>query len=373
MNWLRAVKRKAQDCPLQSNFANKIFETMRRPGSLLIFVGLMAWAGYMTSCVPARKFQDTENALKEKQDSLRIVLSNYRDCREDVAYMEKQINQIKEDMEALQRDTARMAREYNQLQKMNENLNNLYEKVIEQNKELLKNSNLEREKLALELNEKEKMLNEKSLELERKAELLSEKEAELEKKDKSIAALREGLEAREEKVKQLERMIAEKDSAVNNLRRKMEEALTGFNESDLSVVKKNGKVYVSMSDKLLFKSGSWELGENGKSALKQIADVMNKNPEIEILIEGHTDSIPVRPGACVKDNWDLSVMRATSVVRILEDYGVDPRRLLPAGRADYYPVASNRDAAGRAKNRRTEIILSPRLNKIMNLLEGKDK
>jgi chemotaxis protein MotB len=336
-------------------------------------MGLMALAGYMASCVPARKFQDTENALKEKQDSLRIVLSNYRDCREDMAYLDKQFSQIKDEVEALKSDTARLGREYNRLQKMNENLNTLYEKVIEQNRELLRNSNLEREKLAVELNEKEKMLNEKSLELERKAELLSEKEAELEKKNKSIAALREGLEAREKKVKQLERMIAEKDSAVNNLRKKMEEALTGFNESELSVLKKNGKVYVSMSDKLLFKSGSWELGENGKSALKQIADVMNKNPEIEILIEGHTDSIPVRPGGCVKDNWDLSVLRATSVVRILEDYGVDPKRLLPAGRAAYYPVAANSSAEGRSKNRRTEIILSPRLNKIMNLLEGKDK
>ncbi len=345
---------------------------MRRRNFLFMFIGLIVFAGYMASCVPARKFQDTENALKEKQDSLRILSSNYRDCRENLASLDKQLKAEREQLDALKGDTARMGRQYSQLKRMNDNLNTLYEKVIAQNKELLQNSNLEREKLAMELNEKERMLNEKSLELERKANQLSEKEKELERKNKSIAALREGLEAREKKVKQLERMIAEKDSAVNSLRIKMEEALTGFNKSELSVVKKNGKVYVSMSDKLLFKSGSWELGEKGKSALKQIAEVMNKNPETEMLIEGHTDSIPVRPGSCVKDNWDLSVLRATSVVRILEDYGVDPLRLLPAGRADYLPVASNKDAEGRAKNRRTEIILSPRLNKIMDLLEGKE-
>lgn len=346
---------------------------MRRFSSLIIIVALLGLIGYMASCVPARKFQDTQNTLKEKQDSLRILSSNYRDCREDVASLDKQLSEEREQVEALKRDTARMSRQYLQLKKMNDNLNMLYEKVIAQNKELLQNSNLEREKLALELNEKEKMLNEKSLELERKASQLKEKEKELERKNKAIASLQQGLEAREEKVKQLERMIAEKDSAVNQLRIKMEEALIGFNESDLSVVKKNGKVYVSMSDKLLFKSGSWELGQNGKSALRQIADVMNKNPEIEIMIEGHTDSIPVRPGPCVKDNWDLSVLRATSVVRILEDYGVDPLRLLPAGRADYFPVASNKTSEGRAKNRRTEIILSPKLNKIMDLLEGKEE
>lgn len=346
---------------------------MRRFSSLIIIVALLGLTGYMSSCVPARKFQDTQNTLKEKQDSLRILSSNYRDCREDVASLDKQLSVEREQVETLKRDTARMSRQYLQLKKMNDNLNMLYEKVIAQNKELLQNSNLEREKLALELNEKEKMLNEKSLELERKASQLKEKEKELERKNKAIAVLQQGLEAREEKVKQLERMIAEKDSAVNQLRIKMEEALIGFNESDLSVVKKNGKVYVSMSDKLLFKSGSWELGKNGKSALKQIADVMNKNPEIEIMIEGHTDSIPVRPGSCVKDNWDLSVLRATSVVRILEDYGVDPLRLLPAGRADYFPVASNKTPEGRAKNRRTEIILSPKLNKIMDLLEGKEE
>ncbi len=354
---------------MTSKFAPKLIK-MKYLKSFYSTFAVAALFSFALSCVPARQLEDTKNALQQKEDSLRILVSNYKACREDVALLEKRLNEKDKEIKELTRDTLRYSQEYHRLKKMNENLNALYEKVIEQNKELLQNSNYERAKLAQELNEKEKRLNEKSLELERKEALLNEKENELREKDENIAALRKDLELREEKVKQLEQMIAAKDSAVNALRKKMESALTGFNESELSVVKKNGKVYVSMSDKLLFKSGSRELDPKGKKALEQIAEVMKKNPEIEIMIEGHTDSIPVRPGSCIEDNWDLSVLRATSVVKILQEYGVDPKRLLPAGRGEYYPVASNKTPEGRAKNRRTEIILSPRLDKILNLLEG---
>jgi len=132
---------------------------------------------------------------------------------------------------------------------------------------------------------------------------------------------------------------------------------------------KNGKVYVSMSDKLLFKSGSAAVEAKGKEAIKVLAGVLDKNRDIDILIEGHTDNVPIKT-AVYRDNWDLSVARATSIVRILTDeYKIEPTRLTASGKGEFSPRASNETSGSRALNRRTEIILSPKLDEIMQLLK----
>lgn len=134
---------------------------------------------------------------------------------------------------------------------------------------------------------------------------------------------------------------------------------------------KNGKVYVSLSDKLLFKSGSAEVEDKGKQALKKLSEVLNKNNEIDVEIEGHTDNIPIKT-ARYEDNWDLSVHRATNIVRILqEEYAVNAKRLTAAGKGEFMPKASNETAEGRAKNRRTEIVLSPKLDELFKLINKK--
>lgn len=143
------------------------------------------------------------------------------------------------------------------------------------------------------------------------------------------------------------------------------------NSEELSVEIKNGKVYVSMSDKLLFKSGSVAVESKGVEALQVLADVLNKNADIDILVEGHTDSIPIKT-ALFKDNWDLSVVRATSIVRLLsQDYKVSSTRVTASGKGEFFPKATNSTPEGRAKNRRTEIILSPKMDELMNLLNSK--
>jgi len=145
--------------------------------------------------------------------------------------------------------------------------------------------------------------------------------------------------------------------------------LLGFNSDELSVEVKNGKVYVSMSDKLLFKSGSAAVEAKGKEAIKLLAGVLEKNQDIDILIEGHTDNVPIKT-AVYRDNWDLSVARATSIVRILTDeYKIIPTRLTASGKGEFWPRATNETPEGRASNRRTEIILSPKLDEIMQLLK----
>jgi chemotaxis protein MotB len=148
----------------------------------------------------------------------------------------------------------------------------------------------------------------------------------------------------------------------------MTEALKGFNSNELSVAIKNGKVYVSLQENLLFPSGSAVVNPKGKQALGKLAGVLTINPDINVNIEGHTDSIPIR--SRYEDNWALSVARATSIVRILtKDYGVDPKRIIASGHSLYDPVDSNMSKEGRARNRRTEIILTPKLDELYQIIE----
>ena len=174
---------------------------------------------------------------------------------------------------------------------------------------------------------------------------------------------------RERTINELQDMMNAQNAKVQNLLSSVKDALLGFNSDELTVTEKNGKVYVAMSDKLLFQSGSAKVDKRGKEALAKLAEVLNKQNDIDVYIEGHTDSKPINT-AQFKDNWDLSVIRATSVVRILtKDYGVNPLQIQPCGRGEFMPVADNETADGRSKNRRTEIIMAPKLDKLMQMLQ----
>lgn len=188
-------------------------------------------------------------------------------------------------------------------------------------------------------------------------------------KSETLAEKERLLSEREIVLEDLQSKIARQDSVTKRLNDIIRGALLGFKSDELSVEVKNGKVYVSMSDKLLFKSASAAIETKGLEAIKVLADVLNKNNDIDILIEGHTDNLPIRT-AQYRDNWDLSVARATSIVRILVDeYKIDAKRLTASGKGEFSPRANNSTPEGRASNRRTEIILSPKLDIIMNLLK----
>ncbi len=177
------------------------------------------------------------------------------------------------------------------------------------------------------------------------------------------------LQEREQRLKEMEAIVAKQDSITNALNSIVKNALLGFRPDELSVEMKNGKVYVSMTDKLLFKSGSAAVEDKGKQAIKKLAEVLNKNSDIDIAIEGHTDNVPIKTNL-YKDNWDLSVARATNIVRMLnEEYAVNPKRLTASGKGEYFPVATNDNPEGKAKNRRTEIILSPKLDELFKMLQ----
>lgn len=176
------------------------------------------------------------------------------------------------------------------------------------------------------------------------------------------------LSDREKTITQLQAMIDEQTKKVQRLLSSVKDALLGFSSEDLTVREESGKVYVAMSDKLLFESGKAVVNELGKNALGKLAEVLNRQTDIDVYIEGHTDSIPIRT-AVYQDNWDLSVIRATSVVRILtQTYGVSPMQIQPCGRGEYKPIDDNTTPEGRARNRRTEIIMAPKLDKLFDML-----
>jgi chemotaxis protein MotB len=172
-----------------------------------------------------------------------------------------------------------------------------------------------------------------------------------------------------EQLARLEALMEQQRHAIQEIRQKMSDALTGFNAKDLTVSIKNGKVYVSLSENLLFPSGSAVVNPKGKEALSKLAQVLNSNPEITVDCEGHTDSVPIH--GRYQDNWALSVARSTAIVRILTtDYQVEATRVIASGHSQYEPVQDNSTADGRAQNRRTDIILTPKLDELFKLLES---
>ena len=176
------------------------------------------------------------------------------------------------------------------------------------------------------------------------------------------------LQEEQQRLTQMRQLMDQQRQAIENLRKKMTDALVNFKPDELSVFVKNGKVYVSLQESLLFPSGSAVVNPRGKEALGKLGQALNLNPDIDVEIEGHTDSIPIK--GRYEDNWALSVSRATAIVRILTDnYKVDPVRITASGRSKYEPVDTNTTTEGRARNRRTEIILAPKLDELMRLLE----
>ncbi|WP_240534760.1 OmpA family protein [Pedobacter aquae] len=185
-----------------------------------------------------------------------------------------------------------------------------------------------------------------------------------------IRKLADDLQKREARLKEVEEVLRKRDEATNALKNKLQKALLGFAENGLTVEIKNGKVYVSLTDKLLFSSGSIVIDERGKQALKELAKVLNTQPEINIAVEGHTDNQRVVNLGQIKDNWDLSVLRATSVTRFLiDEQKVDANRLTATGKGEFQPVENLNTTEARSKNRRIEIILSPKLDELYNLIQ----
>jgi chemotaxis protein MotB len=179
------------------------------------------------------------------------------------------------------------------------------------------------------------------------------------------------LAEKEARLSELQAILDQKDAEVKALRNKVANALKGFENMGLTIHEKNGKVYVSLDEKLLFASGSWDIDNRGKEALHELGKVLAGEANINVAIEGHTDNVPYRGSSNVKDNWDLSVMRATAVVKeLLKNDGINPQRISASGRSEYLPVEYDDTREARAKNRRTEIILTPKLDELFQIIDS---
>jgi chemotaxis protein MotB len=291
---------------------------------------------FLSSCAPVYKC----GALKPEKvpvtwsKNMKTVVAERDKLCTNLANKEKENSGLKNKITELTGANADLTEKYNALSYQNTELEGKYNNLTDES--LSRTEQLNR------------ALKAKSDELNAKEMLLSE---------------------REKALKDMKMTIARQDSITRRLNGILRNALLGFNSDELSVEVKNGKVYVSMSDVLLFKSGSSAVEEKGEVALKLLGEVLDKNPDIDILVEGHTDNVPIKT-SLYKDNWDLSVARATSIVRALTTkYKITPSRLTASGKGEYFPKADNTTAEGRAKNRRTEIILSPKLDAIMQLLQ----
>lgn len=189
------------------------------------------------------------------------------------------------------------------------------------------------------------------------------------KMDAALKAKIEELNRKQQMIDELQQTIMQREEAMSNILNKITSAIERYSADELSVEMIDGKVYIAMSDKLLFQSGSAQVDKRGKEALGVLASVLEKDPDIKIMVEGHTDNVPLRSGGAIKDNWDLSVMRATTVVRILtQDFGMNPTQLTASGKGETTPKASNDTKEGRATNRRTEIVIEPRLDEIYQVI-----
>jgi chemotaxis protein MotB len=316
------------------------------------------------SCVPLKKYTDLEKRSRECEELTRGLKSENESLSVDKAELGARLEVLEDSNKKMMSDSARWSRDLRQLQADNERDRKLYAELQEAQDNLLKGNARETTKLLMELQSTQNNLQKRDDEL-KKAEAASEA------KRRDLESLKTELDRRNARLTELESVLHRKDSVTNALRTKVSNALMGFEGDGLSVKMQNGKVYVSLEEKLLFQSGSTVVDPKGVNALKRLAKVLEQNPDINIMIEGHTDDVPYRATAGgIQDNWDLSVKRATSIVRILlEGTTIDPKRLVAAGRGEFMPVDPAKTSPARQKNRRTEIILTPRLDELFRILE----
>lgn len=296
----------------------------------------------------------------------------------------KKFNEASERLNSLARSNEEMKQTISKLEIANKELSNAYQMLSEKNKELTSRNeeylyelNLRKQKNDALAAQKDGLLRELDL-------IKTGSTAEIEMLLKDLQETRNNLNTREDLLREaenelaeknarlieLQRILDQKDQAVKDLKDRVIKALTGFNNNGLTVHEKNGKVYVSMDEKLLFKTGQWNVDPNGKKALIELKKVLADNPDINIMVEGHTDDVPMRGSGDVKDNWDLSVMRATAVTKILtEDGQIDPKRIIASGRSEFVPLLNEKTPEARQMNRRTEIILTPKLDELLKIIE----
>ncbi|MDB4066816.1 OmpA family protein [Flavobacteriaceae bacterium] len=299
----------------------------------------------LVSCVSSKMFNEIEG--------------NYAQLKVDHAVLEKENSELLIRYDSLRYHYGELMTQFEQIEMELDRSKKSYETLEDSYKALEQNSNAA---LQESIEQNRGLLDEIQL-----------KESELSDERSDLDSLQNELASKIARVNELERVIANKEALLSKLKSSLSKALLSFDGKGLTVEQRNGKVYVSMENKLLFKSGSWAVGSEGKQAIKQLAMVLEQNKDISVLIEGHTDDDPYIGDSKLSGNWDLSVKRATAIVRLLlQNKGVMPENITAAGKGEYSPVVPNSSADNRSKNRRIEVILAPKLDEIGKLLQDLD-
>lgn len=295
-----------------------------------------------TSCVSKKIYTDLESKYADLKKENRSLSDENDDLLKAKSQLELDRDAQNKELEKIKSEREKLQADYAALNKKMDVLQDSYDALEKNSNEALK-ANLAKNRELLE---------------------------QLEAKGKALASEQERLDASGKRLSELEALIAAKEASMRKLKETLSNALNGFEGKGLTVEQKNGKVYVSMENKLLFKSGSWAVNSEGKTAVVEVGKVLGDNPDISVLIEGHTDDDPYAGSGPIADNWDLSTKRATAIVAILsENKSINKQNLTAAGRGEFSPLGSNATAEGKAKNRRIEIILTPRLDAIAEMLK----
>jgi chemotaxis protein MotB len=331
--------------------------------SFFYILGFFVLIVFSVSCVSGKKFSSLQDTSKQfmnerdafKSDNIGLEMQN-KELKAKLAVLEKQVGSAEQDISSAQAERDKAVDDFNRISSKYTELQNAQD-------DLIKGNVKETQKLLSELQTAQSNL-------QKKEDLLRQLEQNLDTKKSALDELTFELEKRNARLAELQKILDAQKKLVEDLKAKVSEALLGFENNGLTVTMKNGKVYVSLDEKLLFKTASWDIDANGKNALKKLAGVLEKNQDIQVTIEGHTDNVPYNPGnSQLKDNWDLSVKRATTVIRVLlEGSKIDPKRLTASGRSQFMPVDNRNTTDARQKNRRTEIVLTPDLTELYNLI-----
>lgn len=301
----------------------------------------------MSSCIVSKKKYDDLLAQKVRlEGDLNDRSAQLEKANKDLEDVNKALAGLKADTTKLGIDYRSSSQRLSQLEKDHDQLNATYKNLVTNSGKLNKDM------------------------AQQQAQLLAI-QANLEKTRHENDSLSVSLAEREKKLKELEQVLASKEKAVQDLKNKISNALLNFKENDITVKVKNGKVYVSLAEQLLFQSGSIDVDAKGVTALQQLAKALKDQKDINIMVEGHTDNVPIsKKSQYMNDNWDLSVMRATSITRILTKGGVPSKQITASGRGEFSPLAANDNAQNKQKNRRTEIIITPNLDELFKILES---
>ena len=316
---------------------------------------------FMFSCVTPKIHNDI---VEENETNKKNIIQNSKKLlklENEISFKKNEINKKKKRIRNLKADSVDIRTSYSSLQNKHDDLKNTYDLLVS-------SSTRSSSEKAREIKSLLEQLDQSRIDLYTKEDKLNKISIFLESKEAELVNAQDELRSRSQRVLELEKLINKKDSIVRSLKNSISNALVGLEGEGLTVIQKNGKVYISLEEQLLFASGKYEINEEGKLALKKLSDVLALQSDLDIIVEGHTDSIPYNRGQ-LKDNWDLSVMRSTSVIKImLQNKSLKPNQLTAAGKAEFVPISSNNSSEGRSANRRIEMILTPNLDDLFDLL-----